>query len=80
MGFSNFTGNNNGSNSGNGGGNNSNNSSSNGMPPMMVQMPDPTEIDVSQLLIDYNAKFASTGTVLFRDELIHQTLDRKSVV
>lgn len=74
MGFSNFTGNNNGSNSGNSGGNNSNNSSSNGMPPMMVQMPDPTEIDVSQLLIDYNAKFASTGTVLFRDELIHQTL------
>lgn len=76
MGFSNFTGNNNGSN---GGGNNSNNSSSNGMPPngmppIMAQMPDPTEIDVSQLLIDYNAKFASTGTVLFRDELIHQTL------
>lgn len=63
MGLADFTGNN--------GGNSNNN---NGMPPMMGQMADPTAIDVTDLLIDYNSKFASSGTILFRDEVIQQTL------
>lgn len=61
MGLSDFTGNN--------GGN-----SNNGTPQMTGQMPDPTAIDVTDLLIDYNSKFASSGTILFRDEIIQQTL------
>lgn len=71
MGLNNFSGNqNNGGNNGN-----------NGVPgipgvPIMPtgQTPDPTDIDVTELLIDYNSKFASAGTILFRDEVIQQTL------
>lgn len=68
MGMSNFTGNSNGNN--NNGGNSNNINPLAGLP----IGPDPTSIDPKELLIDYNAKFATTGTVLFRDEVIQQML------
>lgn len=69
MGMSNFTGNSNGNN------NNSGNNNNNINPLVGLPIgPDPTVIDPKELLIDYNTKFATSGTVLFRDEVIQQML------
>lgn len=72
MGISNFTGNANN----NGNNNNSNNNTISNMPPIpnIPMGTDPTCIDPKEFLIDYNSLFASAGTVLFRDEIIQQTL------
>ena len=68
MGLQNFTGNNNqnppsGNNNGNNGGNQSTQMSTTH-----------NDIDITDLVIDYNQRFQSAGTTLFRDELIQQTL------
>lgn len=70
MGISNFKGNDTGTPNGN-------NPTGNpmgipmGMPPIG---PDPTSIDPMELLINYNERFASANTILFRDEIIQQTI------
>lgn len=66
MGMSNFTGNNNSGQH--------NGTPMGGIPPMGGPMDDPTMIDPLELLINYNDKFASSGTILFRDEVIQQML------
>lgn len=69
MGISNFTGNTNNPN------NNNTPPNMGGIPIMPTgQIPDPTDIDITELLINYNDKFATAGTILFRDEIIHQNL------
>lgn len=46
---------------------------SGGAPPMMPSMTQVT-IDPMEYMINYNTKFATAGTILFRDEVIQQTL------
>lgn len=44
------------------------------IPTGMPQAPDPTLIDPTELLINYNDRFKNSGTILFRDNVIRQTL------
>lgn len=72
MGLNNFTG-----NTGNDSGSSNNNGY--GQPPgtpigMGVSAASSSQIDVPELIINYNEKFKSAGTILFRDEIIQQTL------
>lgn len=66
MGMNNFTGNNNG-----------NNGNPPGLPPgsqILGQMPGQTAADPKEWLINYNERFKTAGTILFRDMSIQQTL------
>lgn len=45
------------------------------MPPIMIPTPPQNNAtDPMELLIDYNAKFASAGPTLFRDDVVQQTM------
>ena len=66
MGLSNFTGNPTDTNQTNG-------PSGNGAP--MVNIPGVSnDVDPEEFLVNYNEKFKTAGTILFRDEVIYQTL------